>query len=105
MLGLFADDGGIFLWFRFWGETRKGFAGFEGFAVLGSKAVFVDSFSVSFGAVADVFVEAVVWVFFGKVYHVMVASDFGNDRGGGNFADFGVSFDKGGSVACEWSMA
>lgn len=65
--------------------------------MLFNETVFVDSLDMGFGAVTDVLIETVFWVFSGELYHVLVASDFGDDGGGGDFADFGVGFDASGS--------
>ena len=59
---------------------------------------------MSFSAVANVFFEMVVWVFIGKVYHVLIASDFGNDGSGRDFADFVIGFNASGGVFGEWSL-
>ena len=61
--------------------------------MLSSEAVLVNGCDMGFGAVADVFVEAVVWIFGGEIHHIMVTGDFGNDGCGGDFADFIVGFD------------
>lgn len=66
--------------------------------MFGSETILIDSFDVSFSTVTDVFVKTVFWVFFGEFDHVIVTGDFGDDGGGGNFTDFTVAFDAGGSV-------
>lgn len=86
------------MWFFDGRETGKGFARFERLAMFGGEAMFVDGGDVSFGAVTDMFVEAVVWVFFGEVHHVVVTSDFGDDGSGGNGFEFAVGFDASGDV-------
>ena len=43
------------------------------------ETVFVDSLDMGFGAVTDVLIETVFWVFSGELYHVLVASDFGDN--------------------------
>lgn len=62
------------------------------------KAVLVNGRDMGFGAVADVLVEAVFWIFGGEIRHIMVAGDFSNNGGGGDFTDFIVGFDTGGDV-------
>ena len=101
---MFADVGGVFLGFSERLKISKGFAGFKGFAVFWSEAVAVDSFDVSGGAVADVLIETVVGVFGGDLNHIAVASYFGNDGSGGNFADFGVGLDDGRGIGFEWGV-
>ena len=90
---MFAGIGGIFAFFGFWLKARKGFAGFEGLAVLPSEAVLVNGCDMGFGAVADVLIEAVLRIFGGEIHHIMVTGDFGDDGCGGDFADFIVGFD------------
>ena len=88
--------------FLFWAKTGKGFARLERFAMLGGETVFINSLGMNFGAVADVFIEVVVGVFFSEFNHVTITGNFGNDRGGGDFTNLRIGFDKGGSVVCEW---
>ena len=83
------------------GFFGEGFAGFEGAAMFGSEAIFFDGFLMFRGAVADVVFEIVFRVLARQFNHVIVAGDFGDDRSGGNFADFVVGFDEGVGVACE----
>ena len=90
--------GGVFGRFDRRGEAGKGFARFEGFTMFGCEAVFMNGFDVDFGAVADVFVEAIVWVFSGKINHIVVTGDLGDDGGSRDFTDFRVAFDTGGGV-------
>ncbi len=66
--------------------------------MLWGEAVLIDSFDMSAGAVTDVFIETVVGVFVGKVYHIVVAGDFGDDGSGGDGANFAVGFDESGGV-------
>lgn len=64
LLGLLTFFSGVFLW-GFWClEIRKGFAGFERFAMFGCESIFVYSSNVGFGAVADVFIEIIFGIFF-----------------------------------------
>ena len=72
--------------------------------MLWGEAVFVNGREVGFGAVADVLVEMVVWVFGGEISHIAIAGDFGDDRGGGDFAYFGIGFDASGYVFFEGSI-
>lgn len=81
-------------------EKGERLAGFEGFAMFGSNAVFVDSLKMGFGAVTDVLVETVCGIFGRDLSHVVVAGDFSNNGGGGDFADFVVGLDTGGDVFC-----
>ena len=83
------------------GEAGKGFAGFEGFAVFGCEAVLVDGFDMSFGAVADVFIELVFWILGANVYHVVVAGNFSDDGGGGDGLELGIGFDTCGDILFE----
>ena len=77
-------------------KTRKRFTRLEGLAMFGGEAILIDGFDVGFSAVADVVVESVFWVFFGKFNHIVISSDFGDDGGGRDFANFIVAFDAGG---------
>ena len=61
-----------------------------------SETILVNCFNMSFGAVADMFVEIVFWIFLGELNHIIVTSDFGNDGSSGYFADFIIAFDAGG---------
>ena len=63
------------------------------------KAVLVNGRDMGFGAVADVLIEAVLGILGGEIHHIMVAGDFSNDGGGGDFTDFVVGLDTGGDVA------
>ncbi len=60
-----------------------------------SEAVLIDSFKVSFSAVADVFIKAVMWIFFGEFKHIVITSDFSDYGGGRNGGDFCITFDAG----------
>ena len=53
-------------------------------------------------AVTDVAFEAVAGIFFGKVGHVAIAGDFGDDGGGADFFDEEVSFREEGDFIFEW---
>ena len=86
-------------------EKGERFAWFEGFAMFGGKTVFVDGLDMGFGAVADVFVEAIVWVLGSKLYHVLVAGDFSDNGGSGDFTDFSIRFYAGRNIVFEWSVA
>ena len=68
------------------------------------ETILINSCDVNFGAVANVLVEVVFWVLFREFYHVVVASDFGDDGGGGDGADFIITFDAGRGVFCERSV-
>ena len=105
MFGFLADASGVFMGFYLGGEAGKRFAGFKRFAMLFCEAVFIDGGNVRFGAIANVLVESILWVFGRKIYHIVVAGNFGDDGGGGDFADFGVGFDAGGGVFGEWGVA
>ena len=98
LFGTSAYVGGVLLGFVCWCEFKKGFTWFERFAVLWGEAVFVNGCDVGFGAVADVLVETIFGVFFGKRYHIIVTGDFSDDGSGGDFANLVVTFDAGGSM-------
>ena len=104
LLGLFANRSGVFARLLFWREAGERFAGFEGFAVFFCQAVLIDSGDVRFGTVADVFIEPIFWVVGSEVYHIVVTSNFSDDGGGGDFADFNIGFDEGGGVVCKWGV-
>ena len=61
-----------------------------------SETILINCFDVGFGAVANMFVEAVFRELVSELYHVIIPSDFGNDGSGGNFTDFIIAFDAGG---------
>ena len=98
---MFAFGSGVFVGFGFFCETREGFAGFKGFAMLGGEAVFVDGGEMGFGAVADMLVETVGGVLWREVDHIAVAGDFGDDGGGGDSFKLRVGFDDGGDIGSE----
>ena len=101
LFGFLADAGGVFMGFYLGDEAGKRFAGFKRFAVLFCEAVFIDGGNVRFGAIANVLVESIFWIFGCKVYHIAVAGNFGDDGSGGNFADFGVGLDDGRGIGFE----
>ena len=90
--------------FLFNSKAREGFTGLEGFAVLGGEAIFINSGDVGFGAVADMIIETVIWVFGYEVSHVVITGDFGDDRGSGNSFEFCIGFDAGSDVWFERSI-
>ena len=65
----------------------------------------IDSGNVRFGTVADVLVEMKIRIFSGKVNHIVVASNLGDDGGGGYFANFIIAFYASGSVLFEWGAS
>lgn len=105
LFGALAYVGGVLLRLGWCCEAGEGFTGLERLAVFWGEAVLIDSIDVSFGAVADVLVEAIFGVFFGKRYHIIVTGDFGDNGGGGDFANFVVTFDAGGGEFFERSLA
>ncbi len=60
-----------------------------------SEAVLIDSFKVSFSAVADVFIESMFRILGGEFNHVIIAGDFSDYGGGRNGGDFCITFDAG----------
>ena len=61
----------------------------------GGNAVLLQGGQVSGCAIAFVVVKAVVRILFMKLEHEVVASDFGDDRSGGNGEAEGIAFDDG----------
>ena len=61
-----------------------------------SEAILINCFDMRFGAVANMFVEAVFRELVSELYHVIIPSDFSNDGSSGYFADFIIAFDAGG---------
>ena len=66
--------------------------------MLGGETVLINGCEVRFGAVTNVLVEAVFWVFGGEIHHVIVTGDFGNDGGGGDGFNLGVTFNASRSI-------
>lgn len=64
----------------------------EAATVFGGGAEGAESGTVGGGAVADVFFKAIVGILVGKVNHVLVAGDLGDDAGGGDCFDAEVGF-------------
>ena len=73
--------------------------------MLWGEAVLVNGCEMGFGAVADVLVKMIVWVLGGEVDHIVITGDFGDDRGGGDFAYLGIGFDVSGRVFFEGSVS
>ena len=64
----------------------------------------VDSSNVRFGTIANVLIEMIVRVFGGKVDHIVIASNFGDDGSGRDFANYVVAFYASGGVLFEWGV-
>ena len=96
--GLLSDFGSVFLRIFRCFEIRNGFAWFKGFAMFRCETVFINGGDVNFGAIADVFFKTIVRIFSGEIFHILITSNFGYNRGGGNFADESVGFDTGSDV-------
>lgn len=64
--------------------------------MFGCETVFIDCLNVRFGAVANMLVEAVFWIFFGEFNHVVVTSNFSNNGCSGDFTDFIVALNASG---------
>ena len=60
--------------------------------MLFGEAILINGGEMGFGAVADVLFEMIVGIFLGKLYHVMISCDLGDNRGSRDFADEGVCF-------------
>lgn len=94
---------GVFLSYGI--RIKKGLTRFERFAVFIGEAVLVDSCDVGSGAIADMFVEAIVWVLGSKLYHVLVAGNFSDNGSSGDFTDFSIRFYASRNIVFEWSVA
>ena len=90
--------GGVFLGLFRDGESRERFAGLERFAMFFRETVFANCLDVGLGAVTDMLIKTILWVFLGEFYHVLIAGDFGDDGSGGDFANFSVGLNTGGRV-------
>ena len=104
LFGFRADFGSVFAFraFRGWfGKAGEAADGAEAEAMLGGDAVAFKGGKVLLCAVAFVFFKVVVGVIVGEVDHVVIAGDFGEDGGGGDFFDEIVAFHEGGDVARE----
>lgn len=56
-------------------------------SVFGAGAEFGEGGAMLGSAIADVFFETIIGVLLGEVDHVLVAGDFGDNGGGGDFFD------------------
>lgn len=65
--------------------------GAEAATVFGADAVSKEGLLMKSGTVADMLFETVFGVFRSEIDHVAIASDFSDDRSGGNFRDEKIS--------------
>ena len=65
-----------------WGESLEGA---EAESVFGAGAECGEGGAVLGSAVADVFFKTIAGILLGEVNHILIAGNFGDDRGGGNF--------------------
>lgn len=72
--------------------------------MLGCETILVDGFDMCGSSIADMAIKAVFWVFIGERNHILIAGDFGDNRGGGNGGDFSIGFNKSGGVIGEGSV-
>ena len=64
----------------------------------------INSSNVRFGTIADVLIKMIIGILCGKIEHIVVASNFGNNGGCRDFANFVVAFYAGGGVLFEWGV-
>ena len=64
----------------------------------------IDSGNVRFGTVADVLIKMIIGILRGKTEHIVIASNFGDDGSGRDFANFIVAFYASGGVLFEWGV-
>ena len=64
----------------------------EGFPVVNRRTILVQSLLVAFGGVSHIVIPAVLWEFFMKLDHQLVAVILCENRSAGNTEEFCVSF-------------
>lgn len=97
LLGSIIDDGSF--------ELIDDFADrAEALTVFGADAMLEESLSVGGGTVADVTFEMIPRIFMRQFNHVIIAGDFGDDGGSGNFFDEEIGFFEHGNFIAERSI-